>query len=275
MVHTTHSSLGEAATLHDQFVGDLAMPAVWEALMRSAGVHTRYAPVNQMMITAQRPGASDVRPRSEWEEMGHQVLDGEQGIKIFVSTDSAWGPERQAFPPECEPVCWESRLEECSSCIGHYDVAEVWDVRQTTAADSVWHVPSPWPVDFIERRAVRHLEMIGVRAAASETPTRQTALARLCDLARAQGRFHDWPTGDDDRAGGGDRVEVMALSTAFVVARLAGMRGGCGPAPVPTLLPEAAGCNSPMKVAATKVIRAAQELNRLLFEPCPCCGELA
>lgn len=265
MTHTNH--LGEATILHDRISSALAAPEVWALLMRSAAVHTLYGPLNHLMITAQRPGSSNVRPRSEWEEIGHRVLDGEQGIKVFVpAPGDGMGPDtRRAFPPDCEPMTSQSQEEECLSCVGHYDVAQVWDISQTTAAndENVRYGLPPKPVAFIEEMAVTQLRMCGRDAEVSDAPTEETALARLQELTR-EWTIDNW-LGDD---------EGVTLTLAHLVARMAGMRH-CGPVPVPNLLPEAMGCNGPLKVAATKVIRAAREIYQFVLAQCPCCGEVA
>jgi hypothetical protein len=282
---TEHTHTRRAAdVLHDRFVASLSAPAVWALMLRSAATHSDYGPINIMMITAQRPGASDVRPRAEWERLGHQVLEGEEGIHVFVTARDADGTprwEREAFPPDARPLTWAGQNWEYATCISHYDVAEVFDISQTTAAKDEEirnrrRVP-PLPTDFIEQRAIGELENeFGIHVRLRREPTEESARARLQELARAMVSAC-WGSGDPDwdewPSVPSSSIEAQALSVAHLVSRMAGML--CpGQAPVPTKLVKAMGCNDPIKVTAIEVIRAAQETFSKIVEICPCCGEL-
>jgi hypothetical protein len=274
MAHETPSTFGEIEALHDRFVDSLTSPAVWALLMRSAGAHWKRGPLNLMMITAQRPGASDIRTRSDWEARGHQVLPGASAIRIFTLPSGTVIEDGTPWYPDALPMVDQHRLREYQTSIRDLSVVEVFDVSQTSAADDAeyreWSqrwANRPLPIEFVERRSVSELEMFDILAETSDQPDEVSALARLQELARA------WVQEDAPLPEG---HEAIALSAAHVVARLAGM-SNLGPAPVPQMPTEIIpGINSArIKVAATYAIRTGHDIYHRITELCPCCGELA
>lgn len=278
MPQRTPTTFGAIEALHDRFVATMTAPEVWALLMRSAAVHCLRGPVNVMMITAQRPSATDIRTRSEWATLGHQVRQGEPAICIFALPEpSRFGAERvdQPWRPDAQPLVAADRAREYRTPIQAYTVAEMFDVSQTSAAHDEQYrrmrqrLAAPaLPVDFVERRAVYELQTLGAADVdTSVEPDEQSALTRLQDLARAWVQEdRECPTPEDQ--------EALALSAAHVVARMAGMRN-TGPVPVPRLTGDPVeGGNSRIKVAATYVIRTAHSISDLITEQCPCCGEL-
>lgn len=280
----THTHMREAEVLHDRFVATMADLEVWAKLMRSAAVHRQRGPVNVMMITAQMPEATLVLSRDEWEDLGHQVHEGQRGIQIFtIAQDEGSATPSEVFHPDGFPMLWQAP-ELYKTCIRYYDTTTVFDISQTTAANDedfrrTQSVPSP-SLAFLEDRILDELETMALFMHVdkkiperSDIPTEETILPLLQELARGWIRL-EWDPEAPSRPTRGDwgANENEALSAAHVAARMLGMRT-TGPAPVPQVLGLPASCNPPIKVSAMRVIRVAREMYKSIVDVCPCCVE--
>ncbi|MEU9019386.1 toprim domain-containing protein [Actinomadura sp. NPDC048394] len=58
----------------------------WDAWLEHAGRHGRLGFTNTLLIPAQRPSATDVRPYDAWQEQQRQVRRGETGIRIMSTS---------------------------------------------------------------------------------------------------------------------------------------------------------------------------------------------
>jgi hypothetical protein len=82
--------------VHDQLtasVETLASSDAWAQMLAVASGFHRYSPNNVLLITVQRPEATLVAGYRTWQQLGRQVVRGEQGIAILAPVITRADPE--------------------------------------------------------------------------------------------------------------------------------------------------------------------------------------
>ena len=106
--------------VHEQLTASveaLASSEAWTQMLTVAGRFHRYSPNNVLLITVQRPEATLVAGYRTWQQLGRQVLRGEQGIAILAPVVTRADPE-----PDQDTT---------SKVLRGFRVAHVFDVSQT------------------------------------------------------------------------------------------------------------------------------------------------
>ncbi len=106
--------------VHDQLTASveaLASSEAWAQMLAVAARFHRYSPNNVLLITVQRPEATLVAGYRTWQQLGRQVLRGEQGIAILAPVITRADPE-----PDQETT---------GKVLRGFRVTHVFDVSQT------------------------------------------------------------------------------------------------------------------------------------------------
>ena len=106
--------------VHEQLTASveaLASSEAWTQMLTVAARFHRYSPNNVLLITVQRPEATLVAGYRTWQQLGRQVLRGEQGISILAPVITRADPE-----PDQETT---------GKVLRGFRVTHVFDVSQT------------------------------------------------------------------------------------------------------------------------------------------------
>lgn len=118
---------------HDQLVravADLASSEGWRRMLEVAARFHQYSPHNVLLITVQRPDATQVAGYRTWQSVGRQVRKGERGITILA-------PMRSHDPaPTDELGVGEQReaVEDRRRRARGFRAVSVFDIAQTEGA---------------------------------------------------------------------------------------------------------------------------------------------
>jgi antirestriction protein ArdC len=93
----------------------------WQAMIEARRWLRKYSLGNLLMILAQSPGATDVRPLSAWNEIGRRVRKGERAIRI-------WAPSFRRVGDG------DGRDGDADRFLTHFVLVSVFDASQTDGA---------------------------------------------------------------------------------------------------------------------------------------------
>lgn len=140
-ITAAHARLSEA-------IDGLTTGEGWQALITSRAWLRRYSFHNLLMILKQHPGASDVRPLSEWNELGRHVRKGEKAIRI-------WAPRFQrAAAEDGDGGAGDGETQdEAHRELRGFILVSVFDVAQTEGDP----LPAPPPPELLRGDAPARL----------------------------------------------------------------------------------------------------------------------
>lgn len=120
-----HEQLGDA-------IEHLTTSQGWRAMIESRAWLRRYSLSNLLMILAQNPHATDVRPLREWNRHGRHVRKGEHGIRIWAPRFQR-SPATAATPPTAgpQPDRVGDRVDDHVRRLAGFILVAVFDVAQT------------------------------------------------------------------------------------------------------------------------------------------------
>ncbi len=123
----------------------------WRAWLRTSAQFHTYSFNNQLLIHAQRPGATQVAGYRTWQGLGRQVNKGERGLVIFapiVRRRDEDTPEASADSPPGTASTLGASTRQRGRIVG-YRPTYVWDVAQTSG-DAL---PNPPAAELLQGQA--------------------------------------------------------------------------------------------------------------------------
>lgn len=233
----------------DSRIASLGEDEHWQSYLHTMSKFHRYSMANQILIQAQRPGASLVAGFNRWKEMGRHVIKGERAISIYAPRTVRQYDEDE----NGKRVVGEDGKAKASTKVVGFTTASVFDVSQTdgdplpTAHAPITEEPPAGFKDDLESAVrssgyeVEYSDSIAQDGLTDPTSKKVVIATRLSPAMQAATLAHELGhikaghlerTAEYHTGHGGQRghMEIEAESIAYAVCRANGMSKKLGDA---------------------------------------------